>query len=228
MPVSFRALSPLDAAHQLPSLLALDPARIAAELDAEAEALPHATLAELGGALDQLRDAIETVDRFTQKNLHVRLDHALADEPVQPQLRTLLTSTVTSYARDLPLLEQRVMAALTRATPKTAEAATARVVAAARAVLESRTTLHAAIFATTARRATEWLPGVLSAWRDPVLDAATRTEWGKARVDLERLAANGAYLMAGRFAERLVKTEAPPEEPRAEATGDRFALLEID
>src|SRR5262245_27523289 len=101
----------------------------------QAAALGRAeTLGEVAAQLDRLRAELGAVDRFAQKAMAIRLNQLAAD-PLPPQLRTLLKTTVIAYHGQLDLLRGRVATAFSRIDPTTASGATERVMDAAERVL---------------------------------------------------------------------------------------------
>jgi hypothetical protein len=225
-----RALRVLDEVQHAAQLERFDPGRFAAALGEEAPP-PGQALAELGGLLDATRGLLADVDRFVEKSMRIRLNQL--EGPLPPQLRTLLSSTIVAYAGDLRLLRERVAGILARLDPRTAAAATDRVLDAAGQALATRAALRQEIFALAQRVAGEWLPRARQAARDRSQADDERERWARTRVDLEQLAARGEILDTGSVAERLERIAAPaPEVPDGDEPDDpaakRFSLIEID
>lgn len=217
-----RALRLLDEVQNLEQLERFDGAKFSQAL----ETTPAGEgFADLSGQLDEVRGLFEVVDRFAQKSMRIRLIHS--GDALPQQFRTLLFSTITAYERDLPLLRGRVGGALSRIDRDTAAGVTDRVMDAAEQVLAARATLRQAVHEAAQRTAVAWLPTAQRKARDRAIADEERQNWGRARVDLERLAARGDAIEAGSFAERLAKIEAPPDQPEEEGA-DRFSLIEID
>ncbi len=220
----------LDEIQSLAQLDAFDPASFfAAANDAAPPA--GARIADVGGELDGARGLLAEVDRFTQKAMRIRLNHL--SDPLPPQLRTLLYSTIISYENDAALLRDRVAAMLGRIDPRVAAALTREVCDAAARVLELRAALRRGVLERARRHAAAWLPAARKAARDRTQADEERENWGRARVDLEQIAARAETIEAGSFAERLKKIEPPVQtndEPPEEddPTSKRFSLLELD
>jgi hypothetical protein len=213
----------LDHVQTLPQLEAFD---AQAYLQEAAALGPAETLAELGGQLDRLRAALDAVDRFAQKAMAIRLNQLSAD-PLPPQLRTLLKTTVIAYHGQLDLLRGRVASALQRIDPTMASGATERVMDAAERVLSLHATLRGGLLTLAVRVAGERAQAAQKKGRDRTLPE--RGEWRRALVDLQQVAAHPQRLETGSFAERLKKIPVPEEEPETESTDEkRFSLIEID
>jgi hypothetical protein len=214
----------LDEVQHLAELEAFETARFAEALRDEASPAGE-DLAALGNQLDEPRRLLEEVDRFAQKSMRIRLTSST--DALPQQFRTLLFSTIVSYQRDLPLLRGRVAAALGRIDRTTAAGVSERVMQAAEAVLAGRAALRQVVLELAQRIATAWLPTVQRTAGDRSQPEGERRRWGSARLDLERVAANGEAIEAGSFADRLKTIEPPPDEPEAPGPS-RFSLLEID
>jgi hypothetical protein len=212
------ALAVLDQVQQASQLSAFDASSFTAALQ-----FPSGnSLDELGGALDGLRALFEAIDRFAQKSMRIRL-HSTTNALPQ-QLFTLVTTTIASYARNLPLLRERVHSALLR---NRAEGATDVVMDSAERTLATRAQLREGLLRTAEKLAAAWLP-IAQKWaKDRTQPEKDRQKWLRARVDLEQLSAQGALLETGSFAERLAAMPAPPDEPD-ENVGKRFSLIEVD
>jgi hypothetical protein len=183
------------------------------------------TLTCLAFQLDGLHQALKTIEEFAAKAMSIRLMHVLADAPVPPQLRRLLSATVTSYANDLPLLRRRFGRAL-------AEPVLDAVVQAAEQVLSLRQLLRSGVLALGQRVAQDQSVWLTKAARSRWLPDAERLRLRLARLDLEELSKNPARLAAERFEARLKALPPPQEEPEVQDPADeqaqRFSLLEID
>jgi hypothetical protein len=213
-----RALGILDEVQQASQLSAFEAASFSA-------ALPGASgnrLEELAAQLDGLRGLFDAIDRFAQKSMRIRLHSTTSALP--QQLFTLVTTTIASYARNLPLLRERVQSALLR---HGAEEATSVVMDSAERTLATRALLRDAVMRAAERMAAAWLP-VTEKWaKDRSQPEKERQTWLRARVDLQQLGAQGALLETGSFAERLAAMPPPPDEPDENA-GKRFSLIEVD
>ncbi len=224
----------LDAVQHLAQLEAFDPALFLAAL-AEEVAPAGGTLADLGAHLDGARGLFAEIDRFAEKSMRIRLLQSTDGLPTQ--IRTLLYSTVVSYEREPGLLRTRV-ASITARLGSGGSTLTDQVMQAAERVLAARAVLRQGVVELARRIAATGLPEARRAARDRSLPDDERERWGRARVDLEQLAARGERLDAGTFVERLaqvtpsVAVDAPatvgetgePEDPIAK----RFSLLELD
>jgi hypothetical protein len=223
-PLALPALGLLDQVQHLRELDALEaagPGRFAAALQGDLGAGDE-TLGTLGAQLDALRQALASVDQFARKAMGIRLTHLLATAPVTPQFRTLVASTVTSYAGDTALLRRRLGGSLS-------EGLLDEVVAAAERVLGLGQALRRAILELGRQVATAQAPWVQKAGRDRSLPDLERNRLRKARVDLEGLGERPERIGDAPFEERLKAHPLPEEEPVVEATEDRrFSLLEID
>jgi hypothetical protein len=211
----------LDAVQNLTQLEAFD-----AERFLQLDLPPVTTLAELAALFDQLRGLLDSVDRFAQKAMAIRLNQLAAD-PIPPQFRTLLKTTVIGYHGQTELLRGRVAAALMRIDRHQAAEVTDRVMDAAERVLALHGTLRGGILQQAAARAAVELEAAQKRGRDRTLQE--RGEWRRAAVDLQAVAANPRHLEIGTYADRLKKIPMPEEEPETESTEEkRFSLLEID
>jgi hypothetical protein len=223
-----RALRILDEVQHLAQLEAFEPTLfVAAISDAAPQSRPN--LADVGCELDGVRGLLGEIDRFTQKTMRIRLNH-LTDALPQ-KLRILLYSTIVAYERDPALLRGRVMSMLGRLDRSTALALTDQVCDAAERVLAVRPTLRQGVIELVQRIATAQLPATRRAARDRSQAKDEREGWGRARVDLEQIAARGETIETGSFAERLKKIAPPTEdsgEPEPDPTATRFSLLELD
>jgi hypothetical protein len=226
--MSFPSLRLLDQVQHLSQLESFDQAAFLDAVAADVSSLAGETLSAVGEELDALRGFFDPIDRFAEKDMNIRLTQSLGADPLPRELRLLLRSTILSYTRDLPLLQGRVGAALARIDRHTAAEVTDRVMAAARSVLETCASLRNGVLVLAQRTAAARLPLAQKAAANRSLPTGDRQKWGQARVDLERLSANGEVLLAGSFSERLARIEPPPDEPEPESEGKRFSLLEID
>jgi hypothetical protein len=216
-----RAHSLLDEVQSPAQLEAFDPGRFAALIAEETPAVGR-TLAGLGDVLDALRGLFGDVERFVEEAMRIRL-HQLP-EPLPPQVRTLLSSTIGTYAREPGLLGERVAAIVTRLR-RAADAEP--ILDAARRTLEARAALRQAVLEAARRVAGEWTEVARKAARDRSQPDEERERWGKARADLLELAARGEVLEEGRFEERLAR-RTPIEEVEEDPAVTRFSLIEID
>jgi len=195
-------------------------------------------LAQIAAQLDALHQVLSAIEPFARKIMGIRLLHALASEPVSPQLRPLLSATILSYAGDLRVLAQR----LERSVSVTALDA---ILAAAEAVLALRHELQQGVFAIGQRLARGYLPQVQRAARSPLVSTAHATRLRQVFVDLQKITESPLRLLAEPIEARLKKLPAPeadvlsspssqdaPEtasQPEAPSSAHgRFALLEID
>lgn len=203
----------LDQVQHVAQLERFDVAAFAA---AAREELPAAgsTLDELGAQLDALRGLVMEVDRFTQKQLRLRLTATLA---LPRQLHALLHTTVIAYEGRLALLRERVGGAL--------GADVDRVMDMAAAALEVRAALRHELAALLPELAARWAPVVRRAIRDRSLADEIRARWKRAEVDLATPTL--ANLEAAPFAERLERIPTPDDPPDDERP-HRFELIELD
>lgn len=236
-----RALECLDQVQSLDALNRFEPADFAQALARDIGPPPAAAISDgpalvsqVGARLDALHQALLAIEAFTRRIMGIRLLHGLVSEPVQPQLRTLLSTTILSYAGDLTLLARR----LDRMVPVSA---IDTILAAAEAVLALRHELQLAAFALAQRLATELLPPLARAAGSPLLAEAQRTRLRQAGWDLHSIAQAPEQLLATPFEVRLKGRGIPTDEdlhgvlgpgesePSAGASErGRFSLLEID
>lgn len=220
-PLDLPSLSILDQVQHLRELDAVDAARLGAALRSDVGGVDE-TLGTAGAQLDALREALSAVDAFSRKAMGIRLTHVLATAPVTPQFRTLLASTVNSYAGDTALLRRRLGGSLP-------EGLLDEVIAAADKVLALRQALRAAVLDVVREVAAAQAPWVQKASRDRSLPDLERNRLRKARVDLEDLAKAPGHVASAPFDERLKAHSMPEEEPVIDDGEDRrFSLLEID
>lgn len=210
--------------QHLRELEALDPERFLAALASDLSTRDE-TLQTLGALLDRLRQALGAVEEFTRKAMGIRMTHVLASAPVTRQLRTLLASTVTSYADDLPLLRRRLSGSVD-------EGLLSEIIAAAESILALRQALRTGILRYAQQLATAQTPWVKRAARDRTLPDPERRRLRQAGADLEMVAARPERLLTAGFEDRLKSIQPPDEEPEVEpepsANNNRFSLLEID
>lgn len=218
------SLSLLDQVQHLRELEAFEPERFLAALAADLSTRDE-TLQTLGALLDRLRQALGAVEEFTRKVMGIRLTHVLASAPVTRQLRTLLSSTVTSYADDLTLLRRRLSGSVD-------EGLLNEIIAAAETVLGLRQALRSGILRYAQQLATAQTPWVKRAARDRTLPDPERRRLRQAGADLEQVAAKPERLLTAGFEDRLKSIQPPDEEPEVEPepgpNNNRFSLLEID
>lgn len=220
-PHSFHALAALDQAQHLRELEAFEPARFLTPLRDEAGAL-EPTLPGLVSGLEGLRQILGAVEHFARKAMGIRLTHVLANAHVAPQLRTLLSTTVTSYVGNTELLRRRLASSLPAAVLDEVVAATER-------TLALYTELRAGVLATVQGLAAAPPPWLGQALRDRSLPEPERRRLRLLRVDLEQLAARPERLEAAGFEDRIKGYPVPEEEPEVEEPGaPRFSLIEID
>lgn len=211
----------LDQVQHLHELTAFAPARFTSALGEELGG-GDGTMTTLVAQLEGLRNALGAVDAFTRKAMGIRLTHILATAHVAPQFRTLLATTVTSYAADTGLLRKRLVGAV---PPDLVE----EIIATADWVLTLRHALRAGIFEHTQHFAAAQLPWVEKESRDRSLPDPERVRLRLTVVDLTLLAKDPELLAAAPFEDRLKKHPLPEEAPLAEETEDRrFSLIEID
>lgn len=236
MSVAWQALARLDGLYRLDQLAAFDEGGFLAAIAAEhAERPPRPEpLDTIAESLDSLGELLPALDRHTEKMMHLLLTEELAqrhaDVPLPQQLRLLFSTTVISYAEDLPKLQARAHAALARLTSTPARAATiaADLVDAARRVLGARTRQRELVLTLAVRTATEHQPVAKKAARDLKLDEPQRRLWTRARLDLEAVAQRPTVLLLAPFYQRLAMQPEPELEQPESSTAERFALLEID
>lgn len=210
--------------QHLRELEALDPERFLAALASDLSTRDE-TLQTLGALLDRLRQALGAVEEFTRKAMGIRMTHVLASAPVTRQLRTLLSSTVTSYADDLPLLRRRLSGSVD-------EGLLNEILAAAESILALRQALRTGILRYAQQLATAQTAWVKRAARDRTLPDPERRRLRQAGADLEQVAARPERLLTAGFEDRLKSIQPPDEEPEVEPepnpNSNRFSLLEID
>lgn len=183
--------------------------------------------AHVGMQLDALHEVLRTVEQFTVKTMAIRLTHVLSSEPVPPQLRTLLSTTIVNYADDLGLLRRRFSRSM---SPRLLNDLTET----AAQVLSLRQILRdgALGLAQKLAQASAEAPWLQKAARDRSLKDAERLQLRLLRVDLRQLVERPQRLEAQRTEARLKALPPPDEEVEVEAPEEnkaqRFALLEID
>lgn len=218
---AWSSLGLIDQVQHLRELDTLDPTRFRDLLLADLG--PHdETLPTLGAQLEGLRHALAATERFAGKAMGIRLTHVLANAPVAPQLRTLLATTVTSYAGNSTLLRRRFGASLS--APLLDE-----IIAAAEQTVALWMTLRGHVLDRVTELAAAQISWLQRAARVRTLADAERRRLQLARVDLSQLAEKPERIAAASFEDRL-KTYPPPEdEPVVEEPApQRFSLLEID
>ena len=218
------SLDVLDRVQHLHELERFVPARFSAALEADLGPGDQ-TLATLAAQLDVLHQMLLRIDSFISKAMAIHLTHLLSTEPVSPQLRTLLSTTVTGYAGKMKLLRERFARAM---SPGLLDA----VVQAAESVLDTRQSLREGIFALAQKLAEAQAPWVDQASRDKSLKDAELMKMRLARADLAELRRQPARIEQAPFDARLKKLPPPEEEIEVETnentTNSRFAQLEID
>jgi hypothetical protein len=223
-PLPLPCLNQLDEVQHLHELERFDATRFLDALERELGDGDE-TLQRLAAQLDGLHQALQRIEQFTVKAMAIRLTHLLSREPVPPQLRTLLSTTVANYADDLKLLRQRFGRSVSAPSLEA-------IVQAAAQVLDTRQRLRIGALTLGQRIAAAQGAWLDKAARDRSLPDAERLRLRLARLDLRELIARPERLEANRFEARM-KTLPPPEEeievepPEAEKVS-RFALLELD
>lgn len=183
--------------------------------------------AHVGVQLDALHEVLRTVEQFTVKAMAIRLTHVFSSEPVPPQLRTLLSTTIVAYAEDLGLLRRRFARSMSASLLNELTETAAQ-------VLSLRQILREGALALAQRlaQAHAEAPWLQKAARDRSLQDAERLRLRLLRVDLRQLADKPQRIEAQRTDARLKALPPPDEEVEVEAPEDpkaqRFALLEID
>lgn len=194
----------LDRVQRLAQLDELDVETYADQLRVELSALPASTLAEIEARDDRLRALLASLDGFAQKAMRIRLEHLAVDWPaLVPTFRTLLSTTVCSYAGDLGKLHQRVAGSAARQDPYGARGLADAVLDAADRVLAQRGALGDAILTLAVELARDLRPLVDERARQRSLDDDTRLRWTALRRDLDLLADRPLRLAEQRFADRL-------------------------
>ncbi|MFO0575550.1 MAG: hypothetical protein U1A78_16265 [Polyangia bacterium] len=220
-PHPFHALSALDQVQHLRDLESFAPARFLTPLGDEAVALEPG-LPGLVAGLEGLRQVLGAVEGFARKAMGIRLTHVLASAHVAPQLRTLLSTTVTSYGGNTELLRRRLASSLPAAVLD-------EVVAAAERTLALYGELRGGVLELVQHLAAAPPPWLLKEARDRSLPEPERRRLRLLRVDLEQLAARPERLEAAGFEDRIKTYPVPDEEPEVEEPGaPRFSLIEID
>ena len=220
-PHSFHALATLDRVQHLRELEAFEPARFLAPLRDEAGAL-EPSLPGLVSGLEGLRQVLGALESFARKAMGIRLTHVLASAHVAPQLRTLLSTTVTAYGGNTELLRRRLASSLPAAVLD-------EVITAAERTLALYTELRGGVLDLVQRLAAGPQPWLIREARDRSLPELERRRLRLLRVDLEQLAARPERLEAAGFEDRIKAYPVPDEEPEVEEAGaPRFSLIEID
>ena len=235
------ALTTLDRVQSLDDLNHFEPGEFAQALQADlspaiSTEMTDATslLPAVAARLDALHQVLLAIEPFARKLMGIRMLHVLAAEPVSPQLRTLLATTVLSYAGDLSLLARRFERTLS-------VHALDAVLASAESVLALRHELQLAVFALAHALCTAYLPRLAKAARSPLGSDAQRGRLRQACLDLQRITQSPELLLQAPFEVRLKTLPVPnedtlPRDPEARPTTSaenesphgRFALLEID
>lgn len=218
---SFQALDLLDPVQHLRELQTFEPARFLTRLREEAGAMAP-TLPSLIARLDGLRHVLGALEHFARKVMGIRLTHVLATAHVAPQLRTLLATTVTSYAGGTELLRRRLAGSL---PPAVLDA----VIEAAGQTLALYTELRDGALQLVQQLGASHTAWLTQAARDRSLPEPERRRLRLARLDLEQLAAHPDRLESAGFEDRIKAYPIPEEEPEVEEPGAaRFSLIEID
>ena len=188
-------------------------------------------LPAVAARLDALHQVLLAIEPFARKLMGIRMLHVLAAEPVSPQIRTLLATTVLSYAGDLSLLARRFERTLS-------VHALDAVLAAAESVLALRHELQLAVFTLAHELCTRTYPA--SPEQPAVRSDRTRSAdaCGKPTLDLQasrsprapaasplKPASRPSHPRRGRPAPR---SRSPANELSRTQPHGRFALLEID
>lgn len=220
----------LDRVQRLSQLDELDVDAWAAQLRAELAMLPAETLPELEARDDRLRAVLASLDGFAQKAMRIRLEYLAVDWPaLTPQFRTLLSTTVTSYAGDLGKLHMRVASSAARQDPSRANALADVVLDAADRVLALRGALGDAVLGLAAELATASMAHVDARARTRSLDDDTRRAWTAARRDLELVIERPLRVAEQRFADRhkaLCTPDLPLDEIPEPTVGELLELYD--
>jgi hypothetical protein len=200
----------LDRVQRLAQLDELDVDAYAELLRAELASAPADTLADLEARDDRLRALLASLDTFASKAMRILLEHLAVDWPaLTGQFRTLLATTVTSYAGDLEKLRQRVAGSAARQDPYRAGDLADAVVAAAERVLDLRGALGDAILGLAVEQARAALPHVDARARTRSLADDTRLAWTALRRDLELVIERPLRVAEQRYADRQQALRTP-------------------
>jgi hypothetical protein len=135
--------------------------------------------------------------------MRIRLEHLAVDWPaLTSQFRTLLATTVVSYAGDLEKLRQRVAGSAARQDPYRAGELADAVVDAAARVLALRGALGDVVLGLAVELAHAVRPLVDARARERALDDDVRLKWTALRRDLDLLIDRPLRLAEHRFADR--------------------------
>lgn len=179
-------------------------------LRAEVAELPAATVAELGARDDRLRAVLPWFDALAGRAMRIACEHLAVEYPaLTAQFRTLLATTVVSYASDLERLRDRVAGSVARHDPGQATATADAVVEAADRALALRGALGDGVLRLAVELGAAVLPAVDAACRDHRLPEDVRRQWTLVRRDLELTAAEPLRLARARFADRLQALDTP-------------------
>lgn len=232
-PKTYSAHHLLDEILHLPQLVSFSPERFTILLVEEVSdgIKTDPDPEELKRHLDGLLVLLGEVERFTQKAMGIRLNHALSEAPVTPQFRTLLTATVTAYAADISVLRERIVASLRGITQERAQEIADQVERAASEVLHLRQSLRGGIEQTVRMLCEKSLPCARRRANDRLLPDKERHAYKLLREDLEHLAQRPRAIVEKPqgYDERIkqyIPREDPVEDPQVQ--GERFSLLEID
>jgi hypothetical protein len=214
----------LDRVHSLPSIAALeaDPSAYATALAAELPAELEARDAALAGALRHVDDTATRVMR-------ILLDHALAgDTSIAAPTRKVFASTVTGYAGNVALLEERVRDLAARGRAADPEAVARAAGDAARRTLALRAAVRDHVLALIREHATAAIPDADRRARDRELDERARKRWSAVRRDLEAIAEEPERVLAAPWAARVAAWPEQLDEPAPKPEPTLAELIELD
>ncbi len=218
----------LDRTQRLAQLDELDVDAYADQLRLEVAAMPATTLAELEARDDHLRATLASFDAFASKAMRIRLEHLAVDWPaLTSQFRTLLSTTVTSYADDVERLRGRVATSAARQDPRRADELADLVVDAAHRALGVRGALGDAVLGLAVELARAALPLANERARTRALEDDTRLAWTALRRDLELMIEQPLRLAQHRFADRQKALRTPDLQLDEIPEPSRGELLEL-
>ena len=166
---------------------------------------PASSLADLQARDATWLAAFAAIDLLAARAMKLHLDQAHALEPTVPAVtRNVFSTTIVQYTGRLDLLAQRVHDAAARGVTRHPGDVADVVVAAAREVLDLRSTLREGVIVQIREASVASIADADQHARDRALDDSTRKQWSRMRRDLESLAADPMAIVAGPIATRLV------------------------
>jgi hypothetical protein len=206
---------------------AIEPALL---VEAMRRAIPAAaTLAELEDRDAFLASAVGAIELMIARVMRIVLDHALdMDTSIAIPSRKVFSTTIASYANQLPLLATRARDVAERGGAPDPDEIAGRIVAAARTALALRHELLEQVLAVIAELASVTAPLADRNARDRDRGEAERLRWSALRRECEAVVREPYRALEAPLADRLARHEDLLDEPAPEREPTLAELIELD